>query len=86
MDSLSEIFKLLVIGIHILASVGLIVLVMFQTTKSEGLTGTIGGKMSSSFRGKPGIDEKMADITKWTAIGWMLLSLAVLVIRRSSGT
>jgi protein translocase SecG subunit len=73
-------------GVHILSCLALIALVMFQTTKSEGLTGTIGGKMTSSFRGKPGIDEKMADITRYTAIAWMLLSLAVLVVRSSSGT
>jgi len=60
-----------------LSAIGLIVLVMSQTTKSEGLTGTIGGKASSSFRGKPGIDDKLASLTKWCAIAFMVASALV---------
>lgn len=50
---------------------------MLQTTKSEGLTGTIGGKMSSSFRGKPGADEKLSLFTKYSAISFMVLTALV---------
>lgn len=63
--------------IQFLSALVLIGLVMSQTTKSEGLTGTIGGKMSSSFRGKPGLDDKLADITKWSAILFFVASLLV---------
>ena len=58
----------------------LIALVMLQTTKSEGLTGTIGGKMSSSFRGKPGVDEKLSLFTKYAAIFFMVLTALVYYI------
>lgn len=72
-----EFFKTMLIVIQMLSAVGLIVLVMSQTTKSEGLTGTIGGKASSSFRGKPGIDDKLAGLTKWCAIAFMVASALV---------
>jgi len=71
--------------IQLLSALTLIGLVMSQTTKSEGLTGTIGGKMSSSFRGKPGIDEKLAGLTRWSAIAFMVTSALVYIIRSKAG-
>ncbi len=63
--------------LQFLSSLVLIVLVISQTTKSEGLTGTIGGKSSSTFRGKPGIDDMLANLTKWSAIAFMVTSILV---------
>jgi len=42
---------------------------MFQTTKSEGLSGIIGGKSTSAFR-KGGWDDLLEKLTKYSAIGW----------------
>ena len=67
--------------VQTISALGLIVLVMSQTTKSEGLSGTIGGKMTSSFRGKPGMDDKLADMTKYSAILFMVLSLLLYIIK-----
>jgi len=69
--------KHILLFINILTSVFLIGVVMSQTTKSEGLTGTIGGKAQSTFRGKPGIDDKLNLWTKYAAVGWMVSSLLV---------
>ena len=82
-----QILKDLLIFVQILSALGLIVLVISQTTKSEGLTGTIGGKASASFRGKPGIDDKLADFTKWCAIAFMSSSALVylLSVHRTPG-
>ena len=74
------------IVIQMLSALFLIGLVMSQTTKSEGLTGTIGGKLSSTFRGKPGADEKLADLTKWSAIFFMAASFLVYYIKSKMGT
>lgn len=63
--------------LQFLSSLVLIVLVISQTTKSEGLTGTIGGKSSSTFRGKPGIDDMLSNLTKWSAIAFMVSSILV---------
>jgi preprotein translocase subunit SecG len=72
-------------GIQIISALILITLVMSQTTKSEGLTGTIGGKMSSTFRGKPGMEDKLAKMTKWSAIAFMVTSIFVYIIRSKPG-
>lgn len=81
-----DIIKGFLMGIQLLSALILIALVMSQTTKSEGLTGTIGGKMSSSFRGKPGVDEKLAGLTRWSAIAFMVTSLLVYVISSKTPT
>ncbi|MFQ6131445.1 MAG: preprotein translocase subunit SecG [Armatimonadota bacterium] len=47
----------------------IILTVMFQTTKSEGLSGIIGGKSTSAFR-KGGWDDLLEKVTKYGAVGW----------------
>jgi preprotein translocase subunit SecG len=75
--ALMLIFKNILLFINILTSLFLIGVVMSQTTKSEGLSGTIGGKAQSSFRGKPGLDDKLNLLTKYAAVGWMVSSILV---------
>lgn len=55
----------------------MIIVIMMQTTKSEGLTGTIGGKASTTFKGKPGTEEKLNQYTRYTAISFMVASALV---------
>jgi len=69
--------KMLLIVVNLAMSVILIGLVMSQTTKSEGLTGTIGGKAQSAFRGKPGLDDKLNLWTRYAAVGWMITAIMV---------
>lgn len=63
--------------LQVVSAVALIAIVMSQATKSEGLTGTIGGKAESAFQGKPGLDERLQEITKWAAISFMVVSAIV---------
>jgi preprotein translocase subunit SecG len=77
MDALKFFFA----AIQILAAIFLVGIVMSQATKSEGLTGTIGGKAESAFRGKPGTEERLAEITKWSAIAFLVTSALVGYIR-----
>ena len=44
-------------GLFIAAALALIVLMSVQTTKSEGLSGTIGGRSESAYRGRLGLDQ-----------------------------
>lgn len=69
-------FKIFFEVVQLLSAVFLIALMAVQTTKSEGLGGTIGGKTESSFS-KPGFEEKIDDITKWSAICFLALSFIV---------
>lgn len=72
-------------GIQIISAIALIGLVMSQTTKSEGLSGTIGGKSASSFRGKPGLDDKMSYWTKLSAVIWAVSCIIVYLFAAKAG-
>ncbi len=64
--------------LQMISALVLIGIVMSQATKSEGLTGTIGGKAESSiFQGKPGLEERLGEITKWAAITFLVMSAIV---------
>ncbi|OFX16687.1 MAG: preprotein translocase subunit SecG [Armatimonadetes bacterium RBG_16_58_9] len=63
--------------LQVVSAVALIAIVMSQATKSEGLTGTIGGKAESAFQGKAGFEEKLSEVTKWAAISFMVVSAIV---------
>ena len=57
-----------VAGIFIIAAIALIVLLALQTTKNEGLSGTIGGRVESSYRGRLGAEEQLQRITGIAAV------------------
>jgi len=65
--------------VAILAAIALIVLLALQTTKQEGLSGTIGGRVDSAYRGRPGMDEQLKRATGFTAgvfvVAFVILSL-----------
>ncbi|HEX5323001.1 MAG TPA: preprotein translocase subunit SecG [Capsulimonadaceae bacterium] len=66
--------------VQFLISIALIVVVAMQTTKSEGLTGTIGGQMTPSFKGKPGMEEQMRSYTIYISIAWFVISLLTAIV------
>jgi len=57
----------------------LIGIVAIQQTKSEGLGGTIGGRVSTAFKGKPGLDDKLTDWTKYLGGAFIVVSILVAV-------
>ncbi len=63
--------------LQLISALALIAIVMSQATKSEGLSGTIGGKAESAFQGKPGFEDRLSEITKWAAIFFMVTSAIV---------
>jgi len=65
------------IVLQLISAIALIAIVMSQATKSEGLSGTIGGKTESAFQGKPGFEERLSEITKWAAVFFMVTSAIV---------
>jgi preprotein translocase subunit SecG len=58
-------------GIFIIAAIALVVLLAVQTTKQEGLSGTIGGRVESSY-GRMGAEEQLKRITGFTAVVFVL--------------
>ena len=75
-----EILKYVLLAIQALISIVLIIIVTAQTTKNEGLTGSIGGQMTPSFKGKPGMEEQVRTWTIYVSFAWFVLSFIVAVI------
>ena len=65
--------------LEVIASVALIVVILLQSGKEAGLSGAIAGNndsyMSKGKRG--GLDKILATATKWVALVWILLTLAL---------
>ncbi|HEY1428472.1 MAG TPA: preprotein translocase subunit SecG [Candidatus Tumulicola sp.] len=55
-------------GIFIIAAVALVALLAVQTTKQEGLSGSIGGQVQSAYRGRLGAEEQLKRTTGIVAV------------------
>jgi preprotein translocase subunit SecG len=64
-------------GLFILAAVSLIALLAVQTTKQEGLSGTIGGRVDSAYRGRLGFEGQIARVTGGVAITFVIIATLV---------
>ena len=65
-----------------IASVALIVIILLQSGKEAGLSGAIAGN-SDSYMSKSknsSLDKKLAAATKWVALVWILLTLALSLV------
>ena len=65
--------------IQVIVSIGLTVIVLMQSGKEAGLSGALSGK-NETYMGKGGavsLDKKLASATKWVALVWILLTLAL---------
>ncbi len=65
--------------IHILVCVGLIVIVLLQADKGEGLSGAFGGGASSTVFGERGSGGFMSKLTTSMAVVFMITSLIIAV-------
>ena len=59
-------------GIFIISAVALVALLALQTTKQEGLTGSIGGRVESAYRGRLGADEQLKRATGFVAVTFVV--------------
>ena len=69
--------------IQVILAVALVAIVTIQSGKSAGLSGAISG-MADTFLSKnkaKTMDAKLAKATKWVAILWVILTLALCVIQ-----
>ena len=74
--------KLFVTIIQVLLCLALIAVVMLQSGKSAGLSGAIAGG-ADTFLSKnkaKSLDAKLAKMTKWVAILWIVITLALSII------
>jgi len=68
--------------IQLLAGIFLIAVVLLQSGKSAGLSGSIAGGADTFFsKGKAkSLDAKLAKMTKWVALGFVVLTLVLNLI------
>ena len=71
--------KTVVMVLEVIASLALILVVLFQSGKESGLSGAISGSAETylSKNKKGGLDQTLATATKWVALAWVLLTLAL---------
>lgn len=75
-------FKTIITILQLLSGLSLSVIILMQSGKSAGLSGAIAGGAENFFaKGKAKTwDEKLAKMTKWFALAFMLLSLLLNLI------
>ena len=66
-------------AVFVLLAIALIVMLAFQTTKQEGLSGTIGGRVESAYRPRLGFDQQLARMTSWVAIAFAFVGFLLSV-------
>lgn len=59
-------------GIFIISAIALVFLLAIQTTKQEGLTGSIGGRVESAYRGRLGAEEQLKRLTGFVAATFVI--------------
>ena len=72
-----EVVKIILTVLEVIASIGLILVVLLQSGKEAGLSGALAGN-NDSYMNKSkmgGLDKMLAKITKWVALAWILLTL-----------
>ena len=68
--------------LEVIASLALILVVLFQSGKESGLSGALAGG-SDTYLSKNkmgGLDKKLAACTKWVALVWVLLTLVLSLV------
>ena len=75
MSALTIVFTVL----QVLCGIALVVIVLFQSGKSAGLSGAIaGGADTFLSKGKAkSLDAKLAKMTKWVALAFVVLTLVL---------
>ena len=72
-----EVVKIVLTVLQVIASVAMVLIVLFQSGKEAGLSGALSGN-TDTYMGKnktASLDKKLATATKWVALAWVLLTL-----------
>ena len=64
--------------VQLIVSVGLVVVILSQSSKGGGMGGLLGGQAASMF-GAQGASEKLKQVTKMLAFGFMLVAILMAV-------
>ena len=76
------VFEIILVVLEVIASLALILVVLFQSGKESGLSGALAGG-SDTYLSKNkmgGLDKKLAASTKWVALVWVVLTLVLSLV------
>ena len=76
------VFEIILVVLEVIASLALILIVLFQSGKEAGLSGALTGN-TDTYLGKnkmANLDKKLAAATKWVALVWILVTLALSLV------
>ena len=76
------VLETVLIVLEAICSVALIVIILLQSGKESGLSGALSGTANSylSKNKKGDLDQILATSTKWVALVWILLTLALSLV------
>ena len=77
-----EALKIVLIVLEVIASLALILIVLFQSGKEAGLSGAVAGGSDTYLTKNKGasLDKKLASATKWVALFWVVVTLILSLI------
>ena len=77
-----QVVRIILTVLEVIASIGLIVVVLLQSGKEAGLSGAIAGGADTYLGKNKGstLDQKLASATKWIALAWILLTLSLSLV------
>ena len=76
-----EVAKIILTVLEVIASLALIVVVLFQSGKEDGLGALMGNSDSFLSKSKFGsMDKVLASATKWIALAWIVLTMCLSIL------
>ena len=76
-----EVAKIILTVLEVIASIALIVVVLFQSGKEDGLGALMGNSDSFLSKSKFGsMDKVLAPATKWIALAWIVLTMCLSIL------
>ena len=75
-----KVVEIILTVMEVIASVALIVVILFQSGKEAGLSSAIAGGSQDTYLNKNkngSLDKMLASATKWIALAWILLTLSL---------
>jgi len=76
------VWQIILTVLQVILSIGLIAVILLQSGKSAGLSGSIAGGAETFFGKKKGLDDFLAKITVFVAIAFAAISLILVVLAR----
>jgi protein translocase SecG subunit len=58
----------------VVSAIAMVFLLAIQTTKQEGLSGTLGGAVSSAYKGRLGMDQQISRVTSVAATSFVIFA------------